>query len=98
MQTSGTDPGSEPPQAGSRRSLLDRLPGARLATVALAIAVVFGLTTLRLWLPTQQEPCFPDEPTLAACRNVAPWALATALLAIPALVTLIWVIVQDRRR
>lgn len=98
MQTLGTGPGSEPPQAGSRRSLLDRNPGARLATAVLILAVVLGLITLRLWLPTQQEPCFPEEPTLAACRNVAPWALATALLAVPSLITLVWVIVQERRR
>lgn len=86
-------------QARPRPSFLDRHPGARVAALVLAIAVVLGLFTVGAWWPTQTEPCFrAHEPEVGACRDVAPAAIATVVLAVPSGGALVWMAVRDRRR
>lgn len=94
--------GEEPSHRHSKTrppgSFLERHPGARLATLVLAVTLVTGLVTFWAWLPTQTEICVPDEPDLAACRNVAPAAIVTAVAGIPSAVALTWMVIRDRRR
>lgn len=85
------------PQTGPPGSFLERQPGARLATLVFAAALVIGVVTLLAWLPTQTEICVADEPDSAACRNVAPAVVVAAVTGIPSAVALTWMTVRDRR-
>lgn len=85
------------PRARPPGSFLERQPGARLATLVFAVALVIGVVTLLAWLPTQTEICAADEPDLAACRNVAPAVVVTAVTGIPSAVALTLMAVRDRR-
>lgn len=98
MPMFGDEPDDRYVTAHPRPSFLDRHPGARVAAFVLAIAVIVGLFTLRAWLQTQTEPCFPEQqPAGGACRDVAPAAIATVLLAVPSGTALVWMAVRDRR-